>query len=450
MGSGLVFLSFFVPLVLNVSNFHVLDSLYSALLSREKTDLMLAAIRLVMLNSVRSIPHYLGAFFIGISLEVRRQGKPIWMINAIFMMLILFATYQGIELVHDIRYDFGIPAVAVSCVVLLIGRMDYQHISLPKKSIQVILFLIAFQFLDIMPVMNGMPVGRGETSTDIKVAAYILDGEMLLNIVGIAGCLILLLFGFLIVFQLREENSLRRLSLLQEQNAVIRTNARLNEMQNRTYQEMQYLVHDLKSPLTAMQTLVGLLKMDGQQHNSEKNVEYLTRVENGITQMSSMISEILYEEQYSQITTQEILNMALAQISVTEYAAYVTHTNNAEGACVAINRFLFPRALINLIENAYNARSPKNTPVINLDISHMLHEDIPMVLFQVSDNGVGIPPDMMTDIWERTVSGTESSGLGLAFVKTVVEKEGGEITLESNVPQGTVIKIMLPEEGVSP
>ena len=66
----------------------------------------------------------------------------------------------------------------------------------------------------------------------------------------------------LLFFQLRVENNLRQLNILREQNLAIRTEARMNEMKNRTYREMQYLVHDLKSPLASAQTLVGVIKME--------------------------------------------------------------------------------------------------------------------------------------------------------------------------------------------
>ena len=62
IGTGLVLLSFLMPLLFNVDNFQVLRSLHRALSEGEKTDLMVSAIQLVALNSVRGIPHYVGAY----------------------------------------------------------------------------------------------------------------------------------------------------------------------------------------------------------------------------------------------------------------------------------------------------------------------------------------------------------------------------------------------------
>ena len=98
-------------------------------------------------------------------------------------------------------------------------------------------------------------------------------------------------------------------------------------MKNRTYREMKYLVHDLKSPLTSTQTLVGILKMQCEVDGRNREIEYLSRIESQMDRMSSMISEILYENRCSPSDTKHILDMALAQISVEDYASNV-HIDN--------------------------------------------------------------------------------------------------------------------------
>ena len=68
--------------------------------------------------------------------------------------------------------------------------------------------------------------------------------------------------------------------------------------------------------------------------------------------MSSMISEILYENRCSPSDTKHILDMAFAQISVEDYASNVHIDNEVPELQVSVNSILFTRVLVNLIHNA--------------------------------------------------------------------------------------------------
>lgn len=446
-GLVLVAVSFILPLLLNVESMDVLDSLFRALGTQEKTTLMLAALQLVILNSVRSFPHYVGSFFLGESILVQRNGKRLTFVNSIIIIAIIQFTYAGIWHVHRIHYDFGIPAVLVSLLVLIFDKFHYHHISLRKKTLVIMMFVTAFQFLDVMPALKQLPVGRGETSREIKMAALILEGETVLNSLSLAGCLLFVLFGVLIFFQLREENNLRELILLREENQQLLLRNEISEARNRTYQEIQHLVHDLKSPLTAIQALVGVIKMEAEYEQRQENIIYLSRIEYGVEQMSDMISEILYEEKRRSVETEDLLRVTLAQISIADYAGYVHVENQVPHATVLVNRVLFPRVLVNLVQNSARAVKNRKNPVIHLTVQQETVNQQSWISFQVSDNGCGIPDTQQRYIWERGVSGTQSTGLGLHFVKKVVDQSEGHILLQSQFGKGTTIKILLPQEG---
>lgn len=443
LGVFLVFAGFLMPLVFTVSRFGVRKLMDESLLQHDEAKLLEAAMLLVMLNALRAIPHYIGAFFVGESIEVGRTRCMKGAVSAGMTVVVLLLTYYAIGWVHHIHYDFGIPAVVVCALVILFGRMDYRYISLSKKAVLITLFLTAFQFLDIMPIMERFSAGRGETSWNLKQAAAILDVETLLNVGGLVGVLIFALFGLIIWFQLRDENTLRALNTLKEQNQEIRMQARITEMENRTNREVQYLVHDLKSPLTAIQTMSGILRMEREQDGGDsfpKDTEYLDRIENAVDQMSRMISEILYEEKSSPVETEALLNIAFAQVSVADYAQYLTVENEVPKEIVTVNRILFPRVLVNLLQNSAQAMDGQKKPEIRLCVTAQGQT----VRFSVSDNGKGIAQERQQEVWSRGVSGSDSSGLGLAFVRKTVEEMGGSVGIKSKIGRGTVVTIALP------
>lgn len=118
VGLCLVWLGFFMPVFFTVGNFHILDTLYFALDHGEKTGLMLAALKLVALNSLRGIPHYIGAFLIAESVEYRWKEHNLWAVNALMVLVVLLCTYRGIDALHRVHYDFGLPAVLVAALLL--------------------------------------------------------------------------------------------------------------------------------------------------------------------------------------------------------------------------------------------------------------------------------------------------------------------------------------------
>lgn len=441
-GFGLIALTFFMPLLFTVDSFRVQHFLHSALLNGERLDLIDAGLRLVALNTLRALPHYCGAFLVTDALEFRWNKREVWYCNAGLILLLLYAAYQGINLVYGIYYDFGLPAIAAAFFIILFDKLDYKYISITKKTAFVATELAAWQFFDIMPAASVLPVGRGEMSQAVKLAGRLLDGESALNTMGILGILLFAFCAILLFTLLRDENYLREMDALKEQNAAIRSEARMNEMRTRTYQEIQHLVHDLKSPLTVVQTLVGTCKLMCEQKGQSDQTELLGRVENAVDQMSQMISEILYQDKTTLVTVEKLLKRTLAQISIESYAGYV-HLEVAEPeARVRVNGILFSRVLVNLVQNAAHAVEKGRAP--NITLRSDTRDD--WTRFQVIDNGKGIAEQKLKEIWARGYSDAGSSGLGLFFVRNVVERLGGKINIQSAEGKGSVITIEIPRE----
>ncbi|HEX8686626.1 MAG TPA: ATP-binding protein, partial [Pyrinomonadaceae bacterium] len=113
---------------------------------------------------------------------------------------------------------------------------------------------------------------------------------------------------------------------------------------------------------------------------------------------------------------------------------------------VAADRGLITQAVANLVDNAIKY-SPERTSVT---LSTALEADA--VRLTVEDRGYGIPPEDQDKVWEKfyrvardgRVKEEESTGLGLSFVRQVVEQHGGQVFLQSEPGLGSKVGFTLP------
>jgi signal transduction histidine kinase len=119
---------------------------------------------------------------------------------------------------------------------------------------------------------------------------------------------------------------------------------------------------------------------------------------------------------------------------------------NANLPPIAADKGLIRRAVSNLVDNAIKY-SPERTSVM---ISTVLEADFLRVV--VEDRGYGVPSDEKEKIWQKFYrvardgqdKEDESTGLGLSLVKEVIEQHGGDVTVESEVGQGSTFTFTLP------
>jgi two-component system NtrC family sensor kinase len=103
------------------------------------------------------------------------------------------------------------------------------------------------------------------------------------------------------------------------------------------------------------------------------------------------------------------------------------------------------QALVALLVNAVEAMQGRQGVENRLTVR--LQGDANEVRIEVGDTGVGIPPEVLPQIFEPFFSTKESQnsvGLGLAVVYGIVQRHGGQVEVESQVGRGTVFRLRLP------
>ncbi len=102
----------------------------------------------------------------------------------------------------------------------------------------------------------------------------------------------------------------------------------------------------------------------------------------------------------------------------------------------------------NLLTNAHQAMKDTKQPSIHIstgvvDVGEQPHA----VSIRIRDNGPGMPPEVVSKIWDpfyTTKDQGEGSGLGLGIVKGIIDKHHGEIAVETSPGEGTTFVVTLP------
>jgi signal transduction histidine kinase len=101
-------------------------------------------------------------------------------------------------------------------------------------------------------------------------------------------------------------------------------------------------------------------------------------------------------------------------------------------------------ALLNIVSNAFDAVEDNSDPRVGVATS--LEADGAWVRIQVVDNGAGIPPEKVKDIFRPFVStkGSKGTGLGLPVSRKILREHGGDILVESRAGKGSRFILRLP------
>jgi two-component system OmpR family sensor kinase len=103
-------------------------------------------------------------------------------------------------------------------------------------------------------------------------------------------------------------------------------------------------------------------------------------------------------------------------------------------------------AIQNLVANAVKFSEPGDTVEVRAS------EDHEALLLEVADTGAGIPADEIGQVWQELARGRAArslpgTGIGLALVRVIVTRHGGQVAIRSREGQGTVVSIRLPVPG---
>jgi len=210
--------------------------------------------------------------------------------------------------------------------------------------------------------------------------------------------------------------------------------------------------HELRSPLTRLQMAIGLLRQ-----SPDKAPDMLVRVEREAERLNRLIEELLTLARLKSssaefdVSSIDLIDLLTAIVEDAKFEGRARHCEvryAPPGPFVTMgNGDLLYRAFENIIRNAIKY-SPAHARV---DVAAEIDGD--QAVIRVSDQGRGVPGEMLADIFEpfKRVDADGADvvgfGLGLAIAKYAIERHGGAIHAMPSEGGGLTMRITLPRRG---
>ena len=152
--------------------------------------------------------------------------------------------------------------------------------------------------------------------------------------------------------------------------------------------------------------------------------------------------------QSAPVDLKPLIDEAWTLVAIDDRASDVTFTNRIPGEAKVMgesDRLL--QVFLNLLRNALNALPDSKNGRIEVSAQRISHAGRPYVSIKVEDNGVGIPADVLPDIFEAFVTtrlDSKGTGLGLTVAEGIVQQHGGAITASNRPERGACLEVRLP------
>lgn len=271
----------------------------------------------------------------------------------------------------------------------------------------------------------------------------------------------LLLFTFTLFVSVYITNKIAR-QLFQREQQLRDSLEKLKEAENAKQRYTLGVVHEIKSPVIAVKSIIDLLLGNYVGPVNEEITQKLERARLRSDETLSLINDVL---KFSRIKLLDIKLNELVKIEEIIKGILDIHSEEIEEKRIKLSfrdkrkdkcnlygaPLLLELALSNLISNAIKYSKQNGEVFINL------LDEKDLLLIEISDNGIGIPEHEQKDIFEHFYRATnvkksevEGSGMGLSITNEIISKHHGEISVKSPSKigsadsPGTTVMIKLP------
>lgn len=212
--------------------------------------------------------------------------------------------------------------------------------------------------------------------------------------------------------------------------------------------------HEFRTPLSTILFSAGLLEKYGHKWSEERKLEHLQRIQVAVTNMTQMLEEVLLigkaEAAKLELTPSRLNLEQFCRLLVEDIQLSTNNTHQIQFYCpsplateVWLDEKLLQHIFRNLLGNAVKYSPEGGTITFELTYTDRT------IIFQVKDQGIGIPSVDQAHLFEPFHRGTNvgdimGTGLGLSIVKSCVDVHQGDINVVSESGAGTTFTVHLP------
>lgn len=216
------------------------------------------------------------------------------------------------------------------------------------------------------------------------------------------------------------------------------------------------MTHEFKTPIATINLALDAIKNPKIIDDKDKVQKYLQMIKDENKRMHAQVENVLrisklernelnIDKEPQELT--EFIEDAIDHISlILEDKEGEVHTHfNATRTTVLLNDVHFTNVLVNILDNAMKYSSDK--PIINVYTENIKD----YVLIKIEDNGIGMSKAVQKKVFEKffrehtgDLHNVKGHGLGLAYVKQIIDDHNGEVFVESEKGKGSTFIIKLP------
>src|SRR6266498_426002 len=235
---------------------------------------------------------------------------------------------------------------------------------------------------------------------------------------------------------------------------ILRDVTQLKEIDTLKSDFVSTVSHDLRSPLTLMRGYATMLEMAGELNEQQKS--YTKMIVQGVDNMAKLVNNLLdlgridfgVGLQVESIPVLDILERVTSSLQLQAKQKQISlgvEIPKDMPNVIEADQALLQQALYNLVENGLKYTPEGGEVTIHLQTS------LSELTFAIQDSGIGIPENDQPRLFEKFYRGTNrealvqrGTGLGLAIVRSIAERHGGKVWVESQLGAGSTFYLQIP------